>query len=660
MPRARLHRSVVAAGALVTAGCLALATVPANAGPTGPHQYRLPGSLSPQVRGKQPIGQANASQPMTVQLWLKPGSAADAFAQDVSTPGTSAYQHYLSPAEYTAKYGPSDAVVHDVRHWLRQQGFTHIATDQQRNYVRAQAPVRTAQRAFSVQINRYRVSGPDGRPETVNSNDREVTLPADLGPEVAAVTGLDNFQPQTFHTGTRTTAAAADSNCSTYFGQKWKTGLPKYHGGTTFSYALCGYTAKQLRAAYGMNSTNNGAGQTVAYIEIGSPYKMTKSLTKFAQLGGLPAPGTNTYRHINLGQGNACGNPFDIEEQLDVEAGYAMAPGARHLLIGGDSCNAKDFGAQALFDADLKVINGNGTAPLATIASNSWGLTDESVPGDYVKVMHDILTRAAAEGVGMYFASGDNPGVAVPADDPYAIAVGGTSLGIGSTRNRLFETGWSNKMLEVTKTGYIDDGIGRSAAGGGTSLIWQQPAYQQGVVPPSVAIPRTGDTTEPRRAVPDISAVADAFTGIQQVDVEKTKSGDQYWVFADGGTSLAAPLVAGMVATVQQKGTRLGFANPALYQLAGTSAVHDTLPVTKSTRPSRSAVFCPASNELCGIKSLQTLDSQDRTYTDQSTTTGYDTMTGIGTPNGQTFIKALRAISNAQSATVLDSVRGRH
>ncbi|QGN33738.1 S8 family serine peptidase [Microlunatus sp. Gsoil 973] len=289
---------------------------------------------------------------------------------------------------------------------------------------------------------------------------------------------------------------------------------------------------------------------------------------------------------------------------------YAMAPGARHLLVGGDGCTARDFGAQALFDADLAVINGTGNAPLATIASNSWGLTDESVPGDFVDVMHQILVRAAAEGVGMYFASGDDPGVFVPASDPFAISVGGTSLGIGARNQRLFETGWSNQYLEVGAKGYINDGINRSAAGGGTSLIWKQPRYQRGVVPASVALPGVGDTTEPRRVVPDISAVADAFTGIQQVDVESIKKGDSYWVFADGGTSLSSPLVAGMVATVQQRGGQLGFANPALYALAGTNAVHDALPVTRSTPAKRAAVFCPESNDLCGIDSLQTLDSR--------------------------------------------------
>ncbi len=70
---------------------------------------------------------------------------------------------------------------------------------------------------------------------------------------------------------------------------------------------------------------------------------------------------------------NTCGDPFYIEEQLDVEASYDMAPGANQLVVGGDSCNNGDFGLQGLFNADIAVLNGTGRHPLATVASNSWG-----------------------------------------------------------------------------------------------------------------------------------------------------------------------------------------------------------------------------------------------------------------------------------------------
>ena len=60
---------------------------------------------------------------------------------------------------------------------------------------------------------------------------------------------------------------------------------------------------------------------------------------------------------------------------VDIESGYAMAPDQHQLLVSGDSCATDYEGVQPLFDADLAVVDGTGSAPLATIASNSWGLT---------------------------------------------------------------------------------------------------------------------------------------------------------------------------------------------------------------------------------------------------------------------------------------------
>ena len=79
----------------------------------------------------------------------------------------------------------------------------------------------------------------------------------------------------------------------------------------------------------------------------------------------MPAPSTSRYTELSLGRGSACGDPFYIEEQLDVEASYDMAPGASQLVVGGDSCNNGDYGLQGLFNADLAVL-GTGGHPLAT------------------------------------------------------------------------------------------------------------------------------------------------------------------------------------------------------------------------------------------------------------------------------------------------------
>ena len=70
---------------------------------------------------------------------------------------------------------------------------------------------------------------------------------------------------------------------------------------------------------------------------------------------------------LSLGA-NDCGDPFAVEEQLDVESSYDMAPGASQIVVGGDGCNEGDFGLQGLFDADVAVLNGAGGHPLASAA----------------------------------------------------------------------------------------------------------------------------------------------------------------------------------------------------------------------------------------------------------------------------------------------------
>ena len=169
------------------------------------------------------------------------------------------------------------------------------------------------------------------------------------------------------------------------------------------------------------------------------------------------APSPHRYHELSLGK-NTCGDPFNLEEQTDVEASYDMAPGANQLVVGGDSCNNGDFGNQALFDADIVIIDGTAGShhhPLATISSNSWGPGNDTQSAILTNIMHAYLVRAAAQGVGMYFASGDRSGVETP-DDPFAILVGGTSLGIGRHGQRLFETGWSTGLAvlnHATATG---------------------------------------------------------------------------------------------------------------------------------------------------------------------------------------------------------------
>jgi subtilase family serine protease len=628
---------------------------------SGPAETILPGSAVPFASHVRPAGEVRGSLRLTVQLWLKPDlAAAQRFAAAVSKPGTPLFRHYLSPARYTAQFGASTAAVRQAESWLHAEGFTGIAVDSGRDYVRATAPVSKIDAAFRVRLLTYPASqSAHASSGTLHANNRAVSLPSSLAGDLLAVTGLDNSEPMfPVEVGARTPAAATvhagdmarthgpKVPCSHYYGQHRARGLPEHFGVTSFPTFVCGYSARQMRSAYGANWANTGKGETIALVEQGLTKDMFTTLRDYAKANHMPAPSPDRYAQLSLGD-DSCGDPFDIEEQLDVESSYDMAPGANQLVVAGDSCDQAEEGNQAVYDADIMILDGADGHPLATVASNSWESGYESQPRSQTNLEHAYLVRAAAEGVGMYFSAGDNSGVEEPSVDPYAIAVGGTTLGIGRTGRRLFETGWSTGISQLQNHAWHFRNE-NGASGGGASSHWAEPAYQEGVVPRSLG------TT---RSAPDIAADADPFTGIDVGLLSFSRGHIRYFEESIGGTSESSPLVAGMVTAAQQgQPIPFGFINPVIYQLNRTSAFYDTLPLTTSSRPLFRGVECDLlefANICYGpttrnrIPSLTTFDDQRRSmkgYTGQVTLPGYDNMTGLGVPNGQVFIRDLRKL----------------
>jgi subtilase family serine protease len=644
-----VHRTTkffVSFGASAAMVALALAGVSSQAGAAPASAYSpLAGSVAPFTARTAVIGNVPANEKLTVQVWMRTDiAAATRYAISVSTPGSSRYHHYLSPDAYSAKFGASRVQFRAVEAWLRSEGFADVHADAQQAYVRASAPVRTVDSAFKIQMKLYRSSKAlnAGR-YALRSNDRAISVPSRLASSVLGVTGLDNVAP--ISTLDRLGSAAAPGGstaCSTYYGQYETTGLPRQFGTTTFPTEVCGYSATQIRAAYGANTVNTGKGETIALVELGLVPDMFQTLQDYAAANHMPAPSSARYSELSLGEGSTCGN-FFLEEQLDVEVSYDMAPGANQLVVGGDSC-AADEGLQGLFDADEAVLDGSGSSPLATIASNSWESGAEDQPAAWDNIENAILVRASAEGVGMYFSSGDGSGVDMPSSDPFAIAVGGTTLGIGSTNNRLFETGWST--AESVDFNRAWEPVGeQGAAGGGPSLLWKEPAYQKGVVPAALT-KAPGNRSGAVRSAPDIGADADPFTGFAVGLLLPNLKGNLVFEVEDiGGTSLSSPLVAGMVTSAQQgQRTAFGFLDPVLYTLVNTSALNDAPPLSKSSPTLYRGVTCK--ERVCGARVLTTFDDQSYSmfgYTGQVALTGYDNMSGVGTPNGQLFIAALRS-----------------
>jgi subtilase family serine protease len=607
----------------------------------------LTGSVAPAVADARAGNAVSGREPQTIEVWMAGREhAAQRFVQAVSTPGSAAYQRFLSPVAYTQRFGPTAGQVRAVRSFLSAEGFSRVRTSTNDDYVSATAPTSTLDQAFSVRMRRYQLSGAGGQATSIESNDRALTVPASISGDILAVTGLNTTPPvAAASTSAATTGAGAKArDCSRYWAQKATAITPAFDGVTQAAIAVCGYTAKQIRAAYGLTSANTGAGETIAIVGLGAPTEGMQTLVDIARANGLRTPHRDQYRLQTIGHGTRRSPCIDEVEEgdIDSDAVFETAPSANQLLV--YACDTGKNGMQRQLEAELAPLTGHGTHPPVSVESNSYTLSyggERSVPPSERRVSHAIALRAAAEGVSLLVASQDTPGVFMPSADPDVTAVGGTTLGIGAKGQRLFETGWSTLFGGRTGTSgsWQDEGI--DGAGGGPSAVYREPSYQTGVVPSALSKNSLG---HPARTVPDISADADPHSGLLFGYVYKHR----YLTFEQGGTSTATPLVAGIVADAEQgQPSSFGFLNPRLYSLAGSPAFHDILPVTASTPAVDRAFEVSEPTRVNGTQVesqvVGVIDAQGVPGTNQVTALGYDTMTGLGSPNGAAFIKGLRS-----------------
>ncbi|MEP6842064.1 MAG: S8 family serine peptidase, partial [Pseudolysinimonas sp.] len=299
---------------------------------------------------------------------------------------------------------------------------------------------------------------------------------------------------------------------------------------------------------------------------------------------------------------------------------------AKILYVGGFNCGG------GLDVAMSKILDGN----LANIVSNSYGNLGEDVGADVIAGETNLQLQAAGEGIGLYFSSGDSgdetpngltPQPDFPASSPWVTAVGGTSLGIDKNGKIAMETGWGDTLDKIvvdptdsTKTVYsapLPGTIFGGGAGGGRSNVFAQPSYQRFAVPSALA--------QGNRVVPDIAALADPYTGfligITPINDDLSHAGP-YENETYGGTSLASPLTAAMIALVQQSThSTIGFANPTLY------AIDRVLPWSfRDVKPPSSPLALAYTSKNSGNSYLITLN----TDTSLTTAVKYDDVTGIG------------------------------
>ncbi len=679
------------AGAL--AASLAIASPAAAAGP----RVALKNSESPAASRTPRVGSVPGSAQIEFEVGLKLADpvGAQAFASAVSTPGTSSYGKYLTPAQWEQRYGPAAGSVALVTTFLRQNGFTVGRTPADRLFIPATGTAAQIEKTFGTSLAYHRVQGATLRLATQN-----LTVPADLAGVISSVADVN----QTIMRPADTTGASAAAKpqaatppaaassgsqipqppgfrvappCGQYFNQAIDRTLPPYGNGYPANppWAVCGYTGPQFRLAYGLTGPANGAGVTVAIVDAYTSPTLFADAHRFAaqtdpanplkawQFSELPAKSYNDIK--------ACDAPgWFGEETLDVEAVHDTAPGAKILFAGARNC------ANGLIRSLNKVVEGQ----MAQVITNSYG----DPAGDVLDsasdraVTDNILQLAQATGISVLFSSGDDGdefttvgqvAADYPASSPYATAVGGTTLAIGSDGRRLNEYGWSTARSFLCNQAYVTAG-GCTAAqlgtwlpidlaldggsGGGTSTVYPQPSWQAGVVPTSLS---EANGSTPMRVEPDISMEADPATGMLVGETQTFPDGVYYDTYRIGGTSVASPLMAGAIARADQTaGRSLGFLNPALYSLSGnSSAIYDVLPAGKLDQSRADfANSVDASDGLfytTRIIDYEGLEQYCSSTTPSSCSTrrvalhvtpGYDNMTGLGAPNSG-FVAALAA-----------------
>jgi len=480
----------------------------------------------------QAIGQLAADQIMTLDVVMpvRDQASLDALVKQVADPASPAYRHYLTVAEFTARFGPSQADYEALVQFLQSKGFTIVGGTRDSMDVAIKGPVSAVESAFNVTMRTYQHPTEN---RTYFAPDREPTV--SLPFQIWHVSGLSNFS----------IPRPALSKRSDYLKAKGMAAeaLPL---ATTGSGPSASFLGSDMRAAYYGAGSLTGAGQNLGLFEyLGTD--LTDLTTYFKNVGQtnkvpvtlLSTDGTSTACIASAG----CD---DTEQTLDMTQAISMAPGLSSLVMYIGSTDTAIFGA---------IVSHN---PLPATISVSWVWTPEDPT-----TLDPLFERAAVQGQTILQASGDwqtwsSTNNNWPADDPNVLTVGGTDLNTTKAAGP-----WASE------TAWVQSG------GGISPNKIPIPSWQQ--LPGVINATNKGSTVY--RNGPDVSANAN-WTFYVCAD-QTTCTANEY-----GGTSFAAPMWAGYLALVNQqlaaKGVAtVGFLNPTIYALGLSSGdgadFHDIL-----------------------------------------------------------------------------------
>ena len=478
----------------------------------------IPGSDKRPVANAERIGDVHPDERLEVTVHLKsPGlERLTQHVNELSAQTPEAREH-LSREAFADRYGADPTAIARIEAFAGANGLSVVTASRARRSVILGGTAAQMSAAFGVELASF--AHPQGG--SYRGREGAIYIPTDLADIVQGVFGLDDRPAARPHMrrideleGIQPLAQATRSS----------------------------FPPNQVGQLYDFPTGVNGQGQTVAIIELGGGFKTTDLTTYFGQLGIKPPSVVAV--SVDHGKNKPDGpQGADGEVMLDIEVVGAVAPGANIVVYFAPNTD------QGFIDSITTAVHDTVHRP--SVISISWGSPEVAWTQASIQAMDQAFQAAAAMGVTVYCAAGDNgandfpPGQGsqpgnhadFPASSPHVVGCGGTKITV-SGNTIADEQVWNDP--------------GDGATGGGFSSLFPKPTWQQTA------------NTQNTRGVPDVAGDASPLSGyVVRVDGQNT---------VIGGTSAVAPLWAGLTALLNQKlGRPLGFANPTLYGLPTSS-----------------------------------------------------------------------------------------
>ncbi|MCU1298338.1 MAG: protease-like protein [Acidobacteriaceae bacterium] len=576
------------------------------------------------------------------------------------------YQKWLSPEQFAAKFGPTDSDLKQITKWLAQQGFTVETTARGRQWLEFSGTAAQVERALHTEIHHYAVNG-----ETHVANSTDISLPRALTPVVAGIVTLHNFQKHPLHG--KTFPVHRDPQTGNLV-PDFTTSKGNAH------YLAPGDYRKIYNTDPLIQRGVNGSGVSIAIV--GRTDIELSDVQTFRQIFGLP---TNDPIFTVNGQDPGV-NGDELESDLDVEWAGAVAPNATIQFVTSSSTFTTDG-----VDLSGAYIVDNVVAP---IMSTSYGQCEAFLGPTQNAFYSTLYQQAAAEGITAIVSSGDNgpAGCDSPvsynpaqnglnvnglASTPYNLAVGGTEFNENG-HDRLY---WSatNRPDLSSALGYIPEAVWNESCDptidptqcGGTYLYslfassggasncsnsivtnyqvtclggYSKPSWQAGKGVPNDNV----------RDIPDLALGAagghDGYLVCIEGSCQTTVVNGQTVLQSAavvGGTSAAAPSMAGMMALVEQEnGAYQGLANYRMYQLASADP---------QSGCNSSKLTDPTKQNKCVFHDVTAGTNTVPGQQGFSATAGYDMATGLGTVNAANLVASWTGAQKLDSTTALSS-----